>query len=120
MESIGDIFAAVTSLGALIGSIMAVVIAYRKQPAETRVLNADAAGKVTQSALAMLEPLQERVEYLEKELGDACLELESLKKTVNALKSENEALQDWARRLVHQVRSLGGEPVKLFMEAKGQ
>jgi hypothetical protein len=70
---------------------------------------ADAAGELTDTSLALLEPYRQEVKALR-------LEVKQLRDDNTALREkmiELEDVKDWAERLVHQVKSLGGEPVKI-------
>ena len=101
----GGIAALVTSFVALLGAYLA----WRKTKPETRVLDGDAAESyqriASQSAKRELE-LMAKIDVLEKRVDELAEQLE------DAIKRA-EKFEDWARRLVHQVRSLGAVPVPL-------
>jgi len=62
--------------------------------------------------MPLIDPLQTRVETLERELINALLQLSELRTHVGQQQKEIERLTDWADRLVKQVQSLGHVPVK--------
>jgi ubiquinone biosynthesis protein UbiJ len=70
---------------------------------------ADAAGALTDSSLALVTSYRLEVASLRKEVSDVREENQKLLSKLEEL----EDVKDWAERLVHQVRSLGLEPVKL-------
>lgn len=51
---------------AIIASISALIIAWRKAPAETRHINSQAAETITDAAIQLIEPLKQQVAELEK------------------------------------------------------
>jgi predicted nuclease with TOPRIM domain len=102
----------------LVASISAVIIAWRRAPAEVRQINNSAANSISEAAKILVEPLTKRVDDLEVELADACDKYDTLKgkyetleEQYRELRRENEIMDEWARRLVHQVQSMGGAPV---------
>ena len=127
-----------TGIVALVVSILTAIIAWRKAPAEVRLTNADATGKISQAAATLADALQKRLEVVEADLAENCAEMDALKKHVKHLSDENDALRtnrardaeritaleavarklqtenellhDWARRLAAQVLAHGGEP----------
>lgn len=108
----GGIAALVTAIIALIG----VVITWRKSKPESRVMDGDAAERyqriASQSAkreielMAKIDTLEKRVDELEAQLDTAILKADKF--------------EEWARRLVHQVKSLGYDPVPLEPAKKEQ
>lgn len=135
--------AEITSLFAIIGSLFAIYIAYRKAPHEEGSMDADTA-KTYEETAAMAG---ERALRLEKEIAElrarskeqgilidtlvgkendlqnrvSSLEYEnsSLVERVRILEAENGDLREWASRLLTQVKNLGGTPVSL-REKRGQ
>ena len=87
---------------AITSALVAAYIAIRKTPAEVDNLASTTADKWQQIADRAAEKalkLDERVTEMEGEL--------------RCMREENEDLRDWAERLVHQIRMLGQEPVKI-------
>jgi len=76
-----------------------------------RAITSDAASKVTNDALKLLEPYKARVVELEKRLDELENELKEITKRYSTICDRNDDLQEWAERLVHQVQSMGGKPV---------
>lgn len=104
-----DIIAALTSFLALVGSGIAVYVAWRKAPREVANLDADTAGKwqtIADKSAGQVEKLTARVDALEK------LSQEQ-EERIRCLEEENADLRDWAERLVHQIKAQGIEPVKM-------
>lgn len=71
-------------------------------------------------ALRLIEPYKNRVTQLENELVELNVRINQLEAEVAKLTICNEKLRgddldlrEWADRLVHQVQSYGGTPVKL-------
>ncbi len=96
--TIGDLIA-------IIAAVSALLVAFFKTRPEIRKLDGDAAKSYSEAAhnyASQVTDLQERLARAEKELA-----------TLTKLREENSDLREWAERLVHQVRSLGGEPVTL-------
>lgn len=81
----------------------------KKIPLETSGLSADTAAKyqeIARKSAERVDMMQTRLDLLETQVQ--ALELQ--------LRQANERagrFEDWARRLTHQVRSLGGVPVEL-------
>ena len=93
----------------LIGAVITLILAYRKAPHENRSLDAGAAKVYQETAQLAAEHanrLEARIVILEQRTA-------SQEERILALEAENADLKDWARRLVNQVISLGGSPVKL-------
>lgn len=102
----------ISNLAAIVLALVAVYVAWRKTPAERRDIEGSAADKFEQiagRAALRIDTLEKRVDELERQLKDA-------KSRIGELEGENGDLRDWAERLVHQVRSLGQEPVKLLLK----
>jgi len=94
-----ELIIAIVGLG---GSVGAIFIALRKAPFENRNLDASA----SKGYLEALKLADERMSKVEETAR-------KLETRVAMLEEENEALKEWAERLTKQVRSLGGNPVKL-------
>lgn len=109
---------ALSTLFAILMSIGALILAWRKAPAETRQADADAADKVREAALALLEPMQKRVDDLEKARERDKARMTELERRITELecelrdeRSEKAEVIGGAQRLVHQIESLGANPV---------
>ena len=76
-------------------SLQAVRIQERRQKDATETENAE---KVSNMAVKLIEPLENRIVKLEKKIKD--------------LEQERDDLKDWAERLCCQVRDMGGTPVR--------
>jgi len=85
-----------------------------------RAITSDAASKVTNDALKLLEPYKMRVVELEKRVDELEIESREIIKKYSTVCGRNEDLQDWAERLVHQVQSMGAIPVKIRLSRKAQ
>lgn len=106
----------VASLAAIIVSIASIIISWRKAPHESNKFDADASKTFEEGAAlaaGRANRLEERIVSLETKIQDQ-------DKRIRHLEEENTRLNDWAMRLVSQVRSLGGQPVKMrYGEAAG-
>lgn len=106
------------SLIAVIASMAALILAWRKAPHETRVLDADAEAKISDAAIKLLEPLQKRIEELEASKERQRASITELERRISELECElrDERNQKadiivGAEKLAHQVESLGAQPV---------
>ena len=100
---VGAIASVVTSL------IVAALQGYKWRTGEQPKSAADAAQSLTDTSLAIVTSMRADVEIMKKEISELREENEALKNQLD----EMETVRDWAERLVHQVRSLGHEPVKM-------
>lgn len=122
----------IIGIAGVIGSMAAIFLALRKYPHESRNLDAQAskgfaeAAKLSEEA-AKLSASRAAISLseLEEYKHETNLEIQALRTEINDLKAELrerderlEDLRDWAERLVHQVMSLGGEPVKIRKRKK--
>lgn len=126
-----DVITTIASIASVVGALVAILISLRKAPAEVRLTDADAAGKISQAAAVLVEPLQKRLEVVEAELEESCAQIDALEKQAKALKvkqendakriaelealgqrlqTENDLLRDWAGRLVAQLQSHNIDP----------
>lgn len=99
----------IASFIAVIGSFVSIYIVYRKLPHETHGIDASAVEsyeRAVTSAANRAVKLEERISHLEKITADQ-------NDRIDALEQENSDLRDWVERLVHQVQSLGHDPVKM-------
>ena len=118
MDTVG-----IVAIISVIGSLLAIVIALKKAPHETKEIDshtenqdADTASKyqdIADRAAVRALGLEVRVNELECEVA-------KLKDENRRQHSENADLRDWAERLTHQVQSLGGDPMKLRVKVDRQ
>jgi len=73
--------------------------------------DAEATGVIVTAATALLEPYIRRVEQLEARDVARESELGFIKIRLDRVERNNYLLCDGVRRLIHQIRSLGAEPV---------
>jgi chromosome segregation ATPase len=118
MTDIAGFITLSASIVAVVGSLAALVIAWRKAPAEKRKMNADAESAISGAAVSLIEPLQKRIEELEAAREKDRTKMTSMESRISVLecevreeRSEKEAISDGARKLMHQVESYGGVPV---------
>ncbi len=115
------IVAIVTALVSITASIGATWLQTRKwKEGEQPKFDADTADVLTGTSLELVTAIRKEMQ-LNKE--NAMNEIMSLRSELGTVKIENyqmrekltelEDVREWAERLVHQVRSLGGEPVKM-------
>lgn len=111
--SISEAIALIASFGALLGTGAGVYIAWRKTPAEKRQLDSGAAEKWEGIASRSAQ----RIATLEKRVDELEATIETIQRAdgeqIAQLEIERDELKSWAERLVHQVQSLGGQPVAL-------
>ena len=86
---------------------------YKWRNGESGKVHADAAQSLTDTSLAIVTEMRKDIEALRLELAEVKAENVKLQVELNELRQNNHDLRDWAERLVHQVRSLGHEPVKI-------
>lgn len=108
----------IASVVAVIGSISAVVVAWRKAPHENRKLQAEAESAISEAAVSLIEPLQKRIDDLEKGREKDKDTIIALETRVTALecelreeRNEKADIVDGAHKLYHQVQSLGAQPL---------
>ena len=99
---IGGFFGIVGSLGATI------LQGWKWRTGEQPKLRADAATSLTDTSLKLVEAMQVDIDNLRSEVVD----LRKENKDLHDQLAEVEDLREWSERLVHQVRSVGLEPVK--------
>ncbi len=104
----------------IFGSLSAIALSLRKYPFESRNMDALAAKSYAEAARSSADRAKEIAGEFEKyqletesELKRLNDEIRSLKITLKERQETLEDLRDWAERLVHQVQSLGSEPVKM-------
>ena len=104
----------------VIGSVSAIALALRKYPFESRNMDASAAKSYAEAAKSSADRAKEIADEFEEYKLETEAELKKLNNEIRslkiALKERQETLddlRDWAERLVHQIQSLGAEPVKI-------
>jgi predicted RNase H-like nuclease (RuvC/YqgF family) len=103
------IMAALISLGSML-------LVWRKMPHETREMDARTDSTEADTAdkfMTIANRAAERVIVLENRVKELETEVAQLKDYNRQCHLEREDLKDWAERLVHQIQSMGVEPVKL-------
>jgi hypothetical protein len=94
---------------AIIASLVAVGLSIVKTKPEIRSINGETAESYSQAAsnyAAQVVDLQTRLSKAEQGLAVVMGE-------VNELRKNNADLREWAERLTHQVKSMGGDPVQM-------
>jgi hypothetical protein len=89
--NIGIFIAIIGFLGVVVGALVTGLFQRKKTNAEADKDCADANEQIRQTVMSLLEPLNVKVNMLEKELED---------------------WKNWALALFRQVKALGGEPVQ--------
>jgi SMC interacting uncharacterized protein involved in chromosome segregation len=124
----------IIGLVGILSTLSMIVLGIVKLPAERKKMNADSAksfaeaAKISEEAaalsakraLAASDDLESYKIQVKVDIDELKCEVEKLKKE-NKLKDEMivdlqlqlDDVQDWAERLVFQVKSLGGDPVKI-------
>lgn len=109
---------ALSTLVAILMSIGALYLAWRKAPHENRNLQAETDRAITDAALQLLEPLQKRIDELEQARERDKARMTEMDRRITELecelrdeRSEKFDVLNGANKLVHQVVSLGGVPV---------
>jgi len=100
--SIGEIIA-------IVGSVIAIALSILKTKPEIRSINGETAESYSQAA----RNYADQVVDLQTRLSKAEQSLSVIMGEVNQLRKQNEDLREWAERLTHQVKSMGGEPVQM-------
>ena len=106
----------IVSILAVLVSLGTLLVVWRKMPHETREMDARADGQDAETAgkyLDIADRAAERALKLEKRVTELEAEVAELKALNENLLNDRDDLKDWAERLVHQVKSLGLDPVKL-------
>jgi hypothetical protein len=106
----------VGEVAALIVALISIGLSVLKTRPEIHNLTGDAAQSYSEAArnyAAQVVDLQTRLTRAEETISAHSAEL-------SKMMAENADLRDWAERLVHQVRSLGGDPVKMRSRAEAK
>jgi len=107
-----------TTFLAVLVSVSMFILAWRKAPSETYNLKAESEAKISAAAVALIEPMQKRLDELEKSRERQRISINELERRITDLecelreeKSQKADILDGANKLVHQVESLGANPV---------
>lgn len=114
MENKELIIAYIPALISIIGALIAIWKAKpekKKLEADTSSSIADAAESIANGANVTIEQLLGRMREMEKREHDREEAYKTIKADFENIKTSLAEWQDWARRLVHQLRSHGLEPV---------
>ncbi len=104
------VLAFITAVVSVIASAMATAMQYRKwSTGEQDGVAANAAGEITVASISLVNGMRTEIAIIQKELEA----LREDNRKMHTKLIEFEDVQDWAERLVHQVQSLGAEPVKM-------
>lgn len=108
---IGAIISAVGGIATIMGNLYKVKAEKKKTNNEGESAIAEAAESLANGAKISNDMLLNRLVEMETREKDRDKREKELLDKVNALETSLTDWQDWARRLVHQVRSYGKEPV---------
>jgi len=111
----------IASILVAIAAVLGALVTYRKYRPETRASEADTAAKYQQVADLAAEralKLDARVQQLEGQVAAQRELIDEQQQELHTLRCENDDLRDWAERLVSQVKSLGGDPVRVRAREK--
>ena len=119
MDASNDLtFSAIVSIISAIVTVIGASVAIYKVKPERRKLEADssasladAAESVASGAKISNELLLTRIQELEERENKRSADFSDLKKRFEVVLTELADYKDWTRRLVHQIKSLGHEPV---------
>jgi hypothetical protein len=109
-----DLFALFAAIVSVVGAIISL---YKSKPekkkieAEGESALGSAAESIATGAKVSNELLLDRIIELESKNKEMSAKLLTVTADMANMKNDLDAWQDWASRLVHQVRSLGHEPV---------
>lgn len=102
--------ALIAGIVSVIASVMASAMQYRKwSGGEQDKVGAEAAGEITVASIALVNGMRTEIAIIRAELET----LRNDNKNMRVMLVELEDVQDWAERLVYQVKSLGADPVKM-------
>jgi len=115
LNTIINLFA---TLFTLVGAISTAYVVLKKVKPETRKIRnegdsaiGEAAESIANGAKTSTDLLLQRILEMEKREKDRDKREEAMRYQLDSLQSALQDWQDWARRLVHQLRSHGLEPV---------
>jgi hypothetical protein len=117
----GLLIAILAGIFGYLGSLTAAFLqAWKWKSGEQPKAKADAAGELTDTSLALVIAIRTEMESNQRK---SQTEMTAMRTELAAVRLENqqmrekltelEDVKEWAERLVHQVQSLGGEPVKM-------
>jgi uncharacterized coiled-coil protein SlyX len=119
MDALSPYFSLAAMIIALIG---AGVSLYKAKP-ERKKINAEsdseignAADSIASGAKTVVDQLRQRMQELDARDAEREKVQAEMRRELRDVKSALADWQDWARRLVHQVKSLGYEPVPFKIE----
>jgi hypothetical protein len=99
----------ITAFIAASPGLVALLVQFKKGRAEAAGLDADTAEKYQRIA----DNAAKRLADMDKRLEDSETRISELEAMLHAESRERKRFEDWARRLAHQVESLGATPVSL-------
>lgn len=105
------LLAVVGALGGSAGlvSILTLRGQRRKIQAETRIIDTDAASKLSAASLALLEPARVEVDRLSRKLADASVQIDALQAEVESLRGQVSTLTKDLAASHDEVRQLRGD-----------
>jgi uncharacterized coiled-coil protein SlyX len=107
--------AIIISIIALIGGVTPSIVMYIKDSRRTASENERDKGEhdksITEAAVALVEPLKDRIKELEARVGNQDIVINDQEKRIRALTAEVDCWKDGAERLVNQLKSHKIQPV---------
>jgi len=106
----------VTDVVAVLTAIVLIYKAVTLTPVDRSLSEATAMEKMDALVTRAVErglKLENRIDALEAEAGTLSAQVKERDKTIDTLVREMAEIKEWAERLVHQVKALGGEPVAI-------
>lgn len=124
---IGAIVSTVGGLAAIFGNLYKLKPESKKIESESESAIADAADSIANGAKVSNELLLNRLLEMEKRERDRDVreaelleQVKMSKKELSEIRASMADWQDWASRLVHQIRSYGKEPVPFKIDPKAE
>ncbi len=118
MENVFNLTALVSAVVSILGAVATIMILFYKVKPEVGVMKAteessfaDASESIASGAKISNELLLQRIDELSQKNKIMSEKLDTLQRDFDKVRIELGEWQDWARRLSHQVKSLGHEPV---------
>lgn len=106
----------IVAIVGVLGSITSLYLSMRKAPKELKRMDIDTGAQAletTERALQIASDAAEQIQAVRKELEELSHKYFAMQTELDETKEDVLRYQDWAERLVHQVQSLGAEPVKI-------
>lgn len=106
----------IVAIVGVLGSAFSLYLSMRKAPKELKRMDIDTGSQALQSterALKIANDAAEQVQEVRMELEALTTRYIAMQTELDETKEDVLRYQDWAERLVHQVQSLGAEPVKI-------